>query len=68
MKNLNEKELELVMNLIDYIEDSESQDFEEQFQENQEAPQDLIFNDNSKMSNHIFYKATQLRYLLSLKR
>lgn len=67
MKDLTKKELELVMSLIEYIEDSESEDFEEQCQENNETPQDLIFNDNSKMSNHIFYKAAQLRYLLNIK-
>ena len=65
---LNQNEIELLFSIIDYIEDCEAEDFEDQCNEKQVAPQDLIFTDScSELEHHIFFKACKLRYLLNLK-
>lgn len=65
---LKQNEIELLNDLLDYIEDSEAIDFEEQCHDKEVVYQDIIFSDDCNgMENHVFFKAMKLRFLLSNK-
>lgn len=64
LKQLKPKEIELLNDILDYIEDSEALDFEEQCSEKEIQFNELL-NDDGLMKNHIYFKAVTLRRVLT---
>jgi hypothetical protein len=62
---LTKETTNLLNDILDYIQETESEDFEEQFNDLRVYPQNLVFQDDHELSGHIFNKACKLRYLLS---